>query len=277
MRGRGRYELSTTGLDENLQLVGADPYGTAYGFGLRIPNFQLSAHKRWLYMLAMSRIAANERVTLVGMRQFVSIGALKSDDSGTRNYPFEQQVTSPWWHFPDGNVSWHLKRVAPGMNMQPNDANAPGQTYLYAMQSALLYEQPPTIISTDHYVPPNNGQPPGASLLPEYDGMKDIRSPWQVHIPIGLEIEGPCDIALFASVRQSDPITRAAGIAGALTTTGLAIEDAFVGNYPTAVYWRIAGALIFQECLSFTELRAPQTQGPARVEPKNAPYLEEPR
>lgn len=275
MRGRGRYEVSTTGVDENLQLVGGNPYRTRSTVGIRVPTLPTGPRNRYLIMLAFARIAVSQRIRVVAMRQMATLGAYVDGGAGAL-YLQEQQITSPWWAFPDGNISWHLKRVAPGNNMGPHNGNREGMAYRYAMGSAILFEKPGAPIDGKGYVAPYGGIPPGSSLMSEYDGFKDTRSPWQTPIPLDLEVEGPCDIVLFASVKQTSAADRQ-NPPPVQTTTGVATEDSFVSNNPSAVYWRVSGSLIFEDIPSSFELRPPQLDGPARVEPRIGPWLPEPR
>jgi hypothetical protein len=65
---------------------------------------------------------------------------------------------------------------------------------------------------------------------------------------LDIEIEGPCAIELYASVQQTNPSTRPT--IPTLTATQLALlppEEQFVAAFPSAVYTKIAGSLIFEE------------------------------
>lgn len=82
--------------------------------------------------------------------------------------------------------------------------------------------------------------------------MHDLRYRWRtgyleqmLDIPLPL----PCDVALWASVRQNDPTTNpsAEGLS-ANQFAALSPEDQFLTAYTaTAQYGRIAGSLVFSE------------------------------
>ena len=336
MRGT-RHELSTVGFDENLQIVGSDPYGSPYWVGQRIPATPPPNGSRYLFLLALARFGAHTKGRLVGMRQLVTIGqnipvfvsttiapasngqalpqavinvastagfppggtALVTTSSGVQvvsytgitptsitgaaggvgvmstgglvqvvvaNYPLELDVRSPFWKFVDGNISWHLRRVPPMyQNVTANLGNAESMQFLYGQTPALLFQQTPSDVGG--YVPPYGGQPPGNILVPDLATFHDLRFHWKsdrAWESIDVEIEGPCDVALFASVKQTT-------VSGVSARTPLIIppgvplgslqrEDAFisvpadpgnpqqqVGPAPNAVYWRVAGSLIFEE------------------------------
>jgi hypothetical protein len=181
---------------------------------------------------------------------------------------FERQVTSPRWRFPDGNVSWHV------MAMQPNTptpaflvlpGGVTGNVTNQPPGSAFALANTPSILALSSaadagYTPPNGGRPFGNPLTPDLGNFHDLRFPWDSanawHYSVDVPINAPCDIALFASVAQTDPEGRnnptppaspilSAPSAGVST---LSPEDQFYLTFvETAVYWRIAGALVFAE------------------------------
>jgi hypothetical protein len=265
MRG-SRLELSTVGFDENLQNVGSDPYRSPYWVGQRIPSAPPQNGSRYLFLLAIKRIDAHRKIRLVGMRQLVTIGQYVQvvvDEQVVASYPIELEVTSPYFKFPDANISWHLRRVPPMyQNVTANTNNCESRQFRYGQSPALLFENPTT--DAGEYLPPYGGQPPGNILVPDLATFHDLRFPWrnsQVWQELDVEIEGPCDVALFASVKQTDPNSRTPLIVPpGVPLETLSREDAFiakplnnadpkqqVGMAPNAVYWRIAGSLIFEE------------------------------
>ncbi len=179
------------------------------------------------------------------------------------NYPLEHEVTTPFWKFVDGNISWHLRRVGPlYQNTTATTKNAESMQFLYGQTPALLFQNTPSDVGG--YVPPYGGQPPGNALIPDLATFHDIRFPWwsnQAWRSLDIEIEGPCDIALFASVLQTDPTTRTPlVIPPGVPLRTLQPEDAFIatpadptnprqqiGPAPNAIYARVAGSLIFEE------------------------------
>jgi len=179
------------------------------------------------------------------------------------NYPLELEVTSPFWKFVDGNISWHLRRVGPlYQNTTATTRNAEGLQFLYGQTPALLFQRAPADLGG--YNPPYGGQPPGNVLVPDLATFHDLRFFWKTDdawSSLDIEFEGPCDIALFASVKQTDPTTRTPlVIPPGVKLSTLQREDAFIatpqapldprqeiGVAPDAKYWRIAGSLVFEE------------------------------
>jgi hypothetical protein len=260
MRGY-RYEISTSGFDPALQGVWSDPYGGTANVGLMIPQVLPTVRDpqhRLLFELAFIRLGAGRKVRLVGLRQLLTIAALVPQTGGGTPPPyiFEKQVETPFWHFSDAAVSWHVMHVPPGSNPKYSKSNADSIAYRYATGSALLFEKNPNLAS---YVPPNGGRPLGTPVSSSLGNLHDIRWPWTKHPQhsMDVEIEGPGDIVFYASVQQTNSITRpqisSTGLTFPFGTGNLPQEEAFVGNWenqtvPVPVtYWRIAGSMIFEE------------------------------
>lgn len=174
-----------------------------------------------------------------------------TDDPGgspSQQFPVKLVVDSPTWRFVDGNVMWALRRIRPTDPGFYNSANADGLQWRMGPSPAQLFESvgPPIL-------PPFNGQLPGDAFEPNLAQFYDLRFPWQSNNAariLRVPIVGPCTIALFASVMQTDPATRLQmpGTKPFSTDTGISREDAFVANYGScARYSRIAGSLIFQQ------------------------------
>lgn len=253
MRGT-RRELSTVGFDQDLQLIGSDPYHSPYYLGQIIPATPAPAGARYLYMLSFTSLNAGEKQRLVGIRQLLTIAQYIAEGDGpdAKNYPLELEIESPFWKFPDGNVSWHLRRVAPGKVTTNNAGNAEGLQFRYGSTPCLLFETPPSL----GYVPPNGGQPMGNALpeVPDLATFHDLRFPYrssQTWSELDIEIEGPCDIVLYASVLQTNPSTRATYTIPDtfIGSTVIPKETSFTatnGPAPSAVYKRIAGNMVFE-------------------------------
>jgi len=251
LRARGnRYEISSTGYDPYLQGVGSDPDGSGYAVGVRVPTTpSAKTGTRYMFMLAKARITARQVARLVGIRQMATIGvAVPNDDQGSV-YPLELQVTSPFWKFTDGNISWHLRRLPPGYQATFETFSSEGEAYLDSQTPALIYSS--AIGEGGGYLAPY--RVPGVPLIGQLGTWYDLRWNWradQAYYSLDAEIEGPCEIALYASVKQTNTETRPALVLpGSLPggTGCIPPEDAFVANFPNAVYWRVAGDLIFQE------------------------------
>ena len=263
-------EISTDGYDEALQSVGSDPFGSASRVGLRVPTLatqllvaenQSAKDSRYLMMLAAFSISHGVRAKILGYRQMVKIGyqqARNGDEGGSAPYVVEQLVTDPSWSFQDGNVSFHLQALGPPNN-QGFNWNDQGPTdlqnfkYQFSMTPSVLYQTAtvpnPMYVNLTAYQPPNNGRPWGTPLRSGGQStFHDLRTEWKTHgawSALGLEVEGPDTIALFASVRQTNPISRdKLVLPGTVYPSGLPAEEAFLQNFPNAIYWRVAGSLI---------------------------------
>jgi hypothetical protein len=270
-------ELSSSGIDEYLQGIGGDVDGTITSTGLRVPTapFRVPAIDaddigvgRYLFQLATQKITTGRRVAVQGIRQLVTIGAAPVG-SGGLPYVLEQEVTSPLWRFPDGNVEWFLLALKP----RPKDVrlatNAQNFIYRFSDTSgagALLYEQfvapaahmtktgaPDFYTSITSYVPPPipSGDPVGGTL----GAFRDQRFWWRSNdawSSMGVEVVGPCTIVLMASVRQTNAAAREKPPTGYVPPASQP-EEQFIASlaalstpaYP--IYWRIAGSLVMQD------------------------------
>ena len=169
-------------------------------------------------------------------------------------YLLERPVVTPTWKFVDGNVSWGIRRLVDPKNY-PATGNKEGLMFRYSQTPAQLFE---TIFSTGGILPfdpdilitpPYGGQFQGTALSPDLFQFYDMRADsWSRIIETDIEFQGPCDIAFFASIQQTNPSTRENPPATPTFTTlaGAVPEDAFVQTYAGATYQRIAGSLIFE-------------------------------
>jgi hypothetical protein len=103
------------------------------------------------------------------------------------------------------------------------------------------------------YTPPNGGRPWGKPVGSSLGNMHDLRYRWrqsQLEQTLDIPVPLPCDIALFASVRQNDPSTNPTGDLSSNQFAALGPEDQFLFAYGAyAQYGRIAGSLVFDENL----------------------------
>jgi hypothetical protein len=251
--GKQVLEITTTGIDENLQLIARN------GVGLRVPTLATSASNlRYLFMLAAFSVGEGTRGRIVGYRQLVTIAEATRGNPGAI---IEMEVTSPFWHFQDANISWHLQTLGPnqGVPFKPDQGPSDTDSFRlgFSMNPALLYQtatlaaNDPFYVDLTAYTPPNNGRPWGRPLRNGGQGtFLDLRSKWRSDDAWGsldIPFEGPDVIALFASVAQTNPSTRATFTPpGTFYQTGISPEDAFVLNFPSAIYHRIAGSLIVE-------------------------------
>jgi hypothetical protein len=172
-------------------------------------------------------------------------------------YPLETPVSSAFWKFTDGNVLWGIRRIVDptiignvqdGYFTQSPTVVTPVK-FRWSTTPAQLFE---TIDEgTGVITPPWGGDFPGNILSPELGRMNDLRtSEWDIPSSCDALIEGPCNIAFYASVQQTNPSTRLqpppATISPFSTTLGVTREDSFVQTFPNSTYIRIAGSLIFE-------------------------------
>ena len=244
---RGRFAVTTAGADGNLQLVGADPWGSPTFTGLQVPATPTPAASpqlRYLFMLCRASFQSGERVRLVGYKQYAELLALLSVDGGGI-VPQTLQITSPLWRFPDANISWHVYRVPPTFRDTRNPANADSLMYQDAGGSALLYA------ALGPYVPPNGGRPYGSPIAcNDLGNLHDLRYPWrdsQSEVELNVPIATPCDVVCFASVAQHDTSIVGPSLSDAQAAAACP-EDRFYNAFgELCQYGRIAASMIFEE------------------------------
>lgn len=259
--GRKIFEVSTTGFDENLQLVGSDPFGGSSWTGLRVPTLPTpDTNHRYLMMLASFSLGERAKARIVGYRQLVKIGLKQAGAPGAASYIEELLVEDPTWHFQDGDVSFHLQQLGPPNNQgfAPPDKgpfDVRNFKFRWCETPAVLYQTAtlidPFYVNLTAYKPPNLGRPWGRPLRNGQQGtFVDLRTQWQTHgawHSLNVPLDGPDTIALFASVRQTNPSTRPTlTLPGTVFQRGFAREELFLQNFPTAIYWRVAGSLIVE-------------------------------
>jgi hypothetical protein len=256
----GRYEIATAGPNPEFGFVGSDAYDTNAYTGLVVPSTPSAAigGARYLFLLARASFQTGQQgVRLVGIRQYAEavarIPAGTSPLTSTSPPPgspvgstvtFRREIKNALWHPPDGSISWHVMIVSKGRRDTRNPANADGLIYQDAKSPALLYQ------SLAPYVPPNGGRPWGRPIGASLGNIHEMRYPWrtdQSERTIDIPLPLPCDVALFASVRQNDPTTNPILASGtAMQFAALMPEDRFLTAYSAfAQYGSIAGALVF--------------------------------
>lgn len=265
----GRYEIVTAGPNDEFGFIGSDPYNTNAYTGLVVPSTPSSAiaNARYLFLLARASFGVGEQssnrlgVKLVGIRQYAELvaripaGTAPLAPTGETGPPagstvtFRKEIVSPLWHPLDGNISWHVMVLPQGQRDTRNPANADGFIFQDAQSPALLYQ------TTGPYSPPNGGRPWGKPIAASLGNIHELRYPWREfnsEFSLNIPIPVPCDVVLFASVRQNDPVLNPTLANPAVTQQfeALGLEDQFVVAYSAfAQYGTIAGALVFDEYL----------------------------
>jgi len=246
---RKRVEVVSTGVDEDLQLIGSDAFGSLSWIGLRVPLFVTAGPaNRYLFMLCSVDIADGDSARIVGLRHGYSLGIRQA---GPR--PNELWVENPIFKPPRGGVSWHL-RVRP-LHQQNNPGNGPVQPPLQnfafrdSQSPALLYNTAAAAVFyplLTAYTPPNAGQPYGVGATPELSNFFDLKTRWQDAADwhaLDIPVVGPARIQFFATVQQipqaKNPIIQPA----VFRPLGESAEEQYLANFPEAQIWRVAGAL----------------------------------
>jgi hypothetical protein len=275
---KGRYEIVTAGPNPEFGFIGSDPYNTNAYTGLVVPSTPTSSlGGRYLMMLARARFGSGEvGARLVGIRQYAEIVARipvtppppqvgntvvnaaggPPDPPAGSTVTFRKEIRSPLWHPPDGDISWHVMILPRTIRDTRNPSNSDGVIYQNSLSPALLYQTiagPP--FAPTVYTPPNGGQPWGVSIAASLGNIHDLRYRWrtdQSERTLDIPVPLPCDVVLFASVRQNDPETNPS-IAGTINQqqfSALSAEDQFLVAYSQyAQYGTIAGALVFDDNL----------------------------
>lgn len=258
----GRWEVVSAGPNAEFGFIKSDPYGTNVGTGLVVPSTPSAAigGARYLLLLARASFQSGERgVRLVGIRQYAELvaripaGSPPLAESGGpptgSTVTFRKEICQPLWHPPDGDISWHVMVIDKRQTDTRNPANADGFIFRMSKSPALLYEVPAP------YAPPNGGRPWGKPIKASLGNIHELRyrsradnSEYVLDIPIPV----PCDVALFASVRQNDPATNPTLASSAVTQqfSALSDEDQFLVAYSAfAQYGVVHGALTFDQNL----------------------------
>ena len=162
---------------------------------------------------------------------------------------FRKEIISPLWHPPDGDISWAVTVIPKTQRDTRNPANTDGFIYQDALSPALLYQ------TTGPYTPPNGGRPWGTPIGASLGNIHELRYPWRTErseVSLDIPIPVPCDVALFASVRQNNPELNPAFAECCVNAqfAALSPEDQFLVAYSKyAQYGSIAGALVFDQNL----------------------------
>lgn len=284
MISRRHFEVTTVGTNDALQGISTDPFlpnNNPSSVGLRVPSclpgVQPGQQPRYLFNLA-SFILGSGKVIVRGIRQGLTIGLNVSGwNGGDSSVPLvaeEFLVTTPYWSFVDGNVSWHLVKQPSEhtVTKRPN-SDAASWGFRESDSPAMLYEQATfqagkfNVVNSapnfyaDGLLTYKAPYPFGATRpIAGLGNLKDIRFPWNSNaamVAIDELVEGPCKITLYASVLQTNPSTRAQGsypTAANTYSNGISPETAFVrtfaegeGNVSPVQYWRVFGSILFEE------------------------------
>lgn len=254
-RDRSTIDQSSAAFDPDNEGVGSTYLNDPAASRIFIPEAPTGRNARYLVRLAAIAVESYQKIRINGIRQAIGIGCMLRGTNGDDEpiqYPLEMDQISPFWRFTDGNVAWGL-RVLPG----PPATHGPrqrgvgvgpgeGTDYASGTDSCRLVNINPTLNApANGYFP---GKPAGSLGL-----FRDLRYFWRAQggiYSIDYEVEGPCIVGLYASIKQTDPETRQSLISlvpnDYIPPTP---EDAFVldlerRQLPPARYRHISGAII---------------------------------
>lgn len=204
--------------------------------------------RRYLCRLCGVNIPKGYSGTLVSLKQLLTVGvAVKVEEDAAPSWVFELPVRDPVWHFADGNVSWHLMSVPSGSSARKRFSDtiygAPFVQNRDGNGAAILARQTGIGAPPGSYRPLNGGKPYGMPVV-GLGSFADMRWPWdtQDSEALGIQVVGPCNLVLYASVHQTDP-TRRTNKPVLVEDAWLRPEDKFVLQNPEARYWRIGGRM----------------------------------
>lgn len=262
---KGRFEVVTNGPNPEFGFIGSDPYNTNAYTGLVVPSTPSSAigGARYLFLLARASFSTGEAnsarqgVRLVGIRQYSELIAripaksfplvIESGPVAGSTVTFRKEIVSPLWHPPDGDISWHVMVINKVQRDTRNPLNTDGVTYQDALSPSLLYQ------TLGPYTPPNGGRPWGKPIGASLGNIHELRYPWRTEraeVSLDIPIPVPCDVALFASVRQNDVTLNPTfqECCNNAQFAALSPEDQFLIAYNLyAQYGSIAGSLVFEQ------------------------------
>ena len=246
------------GVDQNIEGIRVPPAPTA----VANPNSGTNLVTQYLFNLASLKLAPRQRAKLTNISQLLTIGC--DTNLGTPPiYPLVQNVTTPTWRFSDVlPITWAVRMVRQWPLVPPapqSVLSTDSFAWRWSDAPALLFETaifptgnvnwngtPDNYTALTGYTAPYAGTIPGEPV--GYLGnITALDFPWNAP-PANfepIELEGPGALCFFALVPQTGPSTRAkitAPAAPPMTVTG-APEEAFVADWPAAIYWSVGGAL----------------------------------
>jgi hypothetical protein len=251
-------ELVSGSVDNDLLGVGASPVPGDFSYtGVRVPAAPtIDQNHRYLIRLCGAEVPTGSGLIVRGVRLAATMRAeVPQTDPAGGTFVFEREIVSPFWHFVDGNVSFHLRWTQQVQSVRTvfDPLQLPGSSpSTFGVDSALLYTPNALGPFLGVYVPPGRGIPPGRDV----DFLGTIRDagryPWtNTDWDLSVPVVGPGVVTLWASVFQTDPTHRIpppqlappAPFTDPLVC-GLRPEDQFLMQFPTCNYGRVAGALL---------------------------------
>jgi len=209
MHSKRRHEVASAGLDDFFANL------TGQNTGLRIPAAAVGAVSGvpldYLFLLHSVDVAPGD--ALVGLAQFLSIAAPQTISESSALYPFEREVTSVLWKFPDTFYEFILTedKVKPsGQASGPFDSDS--FVFEDSQTPALLYETVhfPAVPPAPGYLGLDDYSPPGVRGSPVLT-VRDLRWPWtdlQSFPSLFLAPNANTRFRFYLRIRQTNPATR---------------------------------------------------------------------
>lgn len=262
MASRKVIEVAASGIDDALQGYTSSPYSSGIGLGpgLRVPAILPSGPQpRYLFCLA----TVTGRGTIRGIRQGLTLG-IDTNHGVSPARPIEMFVKTPTWHFPDGNVSWHLVSED-YLPLVPSTTDTTTWSKTQSTGPAMLYKSFTNSATTPSGAPVLYMQGLTAYTPPDLTGtwkdlgglgnMKDMRFPYDSqHAWSGLNIPFDGRVSLYASVLQTNPADQPIGgsYPTSIDQSGSTPEESFLAAYYQTGeggtfginYWRVLGSII---------------------------------
>jgi hypothetical protein len=246
---RDRQIVSSAQIDPGLTFVGGSPFqGDISATGILVPSAPTpSQNRRYLFRCCGLGLGPNQTAYVRSLRYYLWIGVNQAQNNGIVH--FEQLVTTPGWRFPDGNASFHLRRIGAGSNLQAHYPTSifdpPGIAFTANGVTPALLGRPIAGV----YFPINGGLPYGQDVA-GLGTIRDVRfDPYQTpHQDLDLQVVGPGNVEVFASVHQTDPTTRTNWAGPKDIREGLCPEDRFVVTFDLARFWRVGAEMTVDIC-----------------------------
>lgn len=242
-----RSIVSSAQYDPRRTVVGGSAaVGDLASTGIPVPAVATDG-QRGRYLFRLCGVAVPNRMVCVvrHLRQLLYIGTDLETELGqpSEQWHIDIPVTDPLWSFPDGNVSWHLTQTSffrPDTTLGNTTIGVPVSYRGDTLDSTLLYTSSTPDPTTYH---PINGGMPFGKGVGGLGTFRDMRFPWTGDVGyLGIQVAGPCNLVMYASVFQTDPDRRPNKPVG-IETAGLRNEDLFVFNYPEARYTQVGGRM----------------------------------
>lgn len=272
--GPKRSEFTSVGIDEALQGVGSDGWGSQSWTGLRVPTLPTPAARpdlRYLFQLCSFQLSDGETCRIIGIRNGWSMGFNQVVNPGqaTETHRIvEQWVEGPLFKGPDFNISWNLRKLTINEPRRANPAQVfdpvvgwlQGTAFQTSDTPALLYRTiggvagNPFYTALVGYIPPNNARPWGRPLAADLGEFMDLKVKWSDASnwhALDIPVVGPARVVFYCTVQQSNPTTRTELVVPGGTTAnfplGLSSDEQFLSKWALEVnkpiVWRVAGAL----------------------------------